>query len=242
MRNSIGDYFNSHGLNDPLVPRLMIANFLFSPPGLLKINNASDYFPSWLFKVYVDLYEPSANAVSEVSTTQQNQDRSVPSNPAPQPDKINFGPFPDTLLDLTSNRLHLNRILGLSNLHYIDPDDEEIAIELCDVRSSLAVSILNCPESTLEQLWSTELGDRYWSLVRSGIQKRPLSESDASIKQNAVNQLNPTSGGGFGTPGALNSFLVAMMFFVPGSMKVDDAQNKIPNWLYVPYKSIFEDA
>ena len=130
LRNSIGDYFNSHGLNDPLVPRLMIANFLFSPPGLLKINNASDYFPSWLFKVYVDLYEPSANAVSEVSTTQQNQDRSVPSNPAPQPDKINFGPFPDTLLDLTSNRLHLNRILGLSNLHYIDPDDEEIAIEL----------------------------------------------------------------------------------------------------------------
>ena len=45
LRNTIGNYFNSlHGLNDPLVPRLMIANFLLSPPGLLKINNASDYF------------------------------------------------------------------------------------------------------------------------------------------------------------------------------------------------------
>ena len=169
LRNSIGDYFNSHGLNDPLVPRLMIANFLFSPPGLLKINNASDYFPSWLFKAYLDLYESAAKGLSEVpSPAQQNQVASSPSNPSSQPDKIDFGPFPDTLLDLTTNRLHLNRILGLSNLHYIDPDDEEIALELCDVRSSLALSILKCSESTLEQLWSTELGDRYWSLVRSG--------------------------------------------------------------------------
>ena len=32
LRNRIGDYFNSHGLNDPLVPRLMIATC--SLPGL----------------------------------------------------------------------------------------------------------------------------------------------------------------------------------------------------------------
>ena len=40
-----------------------------------------------------------------------------------QPD---FGQFPDTLQELVGNRIQLNRLLGLSNLYYIDPEDQEI--------------------------------------------------------------------------------------------------------------------
>ena len=97
-------------------------------------------------------------------------------------------------------------------------------------------------ENQLEQLWSTELGDRYWALVRSGIQKEQLSEKDTSIRQNAINKLNPSSGGGFGSPGALNAFLITMIYFLPGSMQVDDAEQKIPSWLLPHYRQIFAEA
>ena len=43
------------------------------------------------------------------------------------------------------NRIQLNRLLGLSNLYYIDPEDEEILQELRQVRMSLIEAIERCP-------------------------------------------------------------------------------------------------
>ena len=42
--------------------------------------------------------------------------------------------FLNTLQELVGNRIQLNRLLGLSNLYYIDPEDQEILHELRDVR------------------------------------------------------------------------------------------------------------
>ena len=64
------------------------------------------------------------------------------------------------------------------------------------------------------------MGDRYWALVRSGIQKEPFTH--ASALKDQVTQTYSFFGG-FGQPGAVNAMLVAMMFYVPGTMKVDDA-------------------
>ena len=72
--------------------------------------------------------------------------------------------FPSTLQELVGNRIQLNRLLGLSNLYYIDPEDQEILQELRQVRLSLIEAIERCPESELEGLWATDLGDRYWAL------------------------------------------------------------------------------
>ena len=102
--------------------------------------------------------------------------------------------------------------------------------------------ILSAPESALEHIWSTEFGDRYWSLVRSGIQAVDLTSPDESIRSQVINTLNPDQGGGFGTNGAVNAFLVAMMYFVPGSMRVDDAETKLPSWLFAHYQQIFQSA
>ena len=44
-------------------------------------------------------------------------------------------------------------------------------------------------------------------------------------KKHAVTQrLNPSAGGGFGTAGAINSVLVAMVLFEPGTMKISGAE------------------
>ena len=47
--------------------------------------------------------------------------------------------------------------------------------------------------------------------------------------------LNPGLGE-VSVPGSLNAFLIVMVYFLPGSMKVDDASRKIPSWLLSGYE------
>ena len=154
----------------------------------------------------------------------------------PQPD---FGVFPATLQELVGHRIQLNRLLGLSNLYYIDPEDQEILEELRQVRMSLIEAIERCPEEELENIWATDLGDRYWALVRSGIQKEAMTPTEEQKKHDVTQKLNPGAGGGFGTPGAINAVLVAMVMYEPGAMKITDAEQKLPAWLLPSYQQIF---
>lgn len=234
VRDAIGTRLNQGGLSQPLAPQLMLANFLLSPPGLLKINNPEQFFPAWLAGAYRDLYEAAASPVAPAPAQQPV--------PLASPQPPDFGSFPATLQELVGHRIQLNRLLGLSNLYYIDPEDQEIRVELEQVRSSLVDAIERCPEQQLEQLWSTDLGDRYWALVRSGLQKEALSPADEARKQAALRKLDANAGGGFGTPGATNAFLIAMTFFLPGTMRVDGAEQKLPAWLLPHYQQVFAQA
>ena len=235
LREAFGTRLNQGGLSQPLAPQLMLANFLLSPPGLLCINNAEQFFPTWLAAAYRELYEVGAPAAA-----------ATPPQPAPMPVPVpqapDFGTFPASLQELVGNRIQLNRLLGLSNLYYIDPEDQEIRQELEQVRSNLVDAIDRCPEAQLEQLWSTDLGDRFWALVRSGIQKEALTPGDQARKQAAVRKLDPGAGGGFGTPGATNAVLIIMVYFLPGTMKVDAAEQKLPAWLLPHYQQVFAQA
>ena len=139
------------------------------------------------------------------------------------------------------NRIQLNRLLGLSNLYYIDPEDKEILQELREVRLALISAIEQCPEHQLEAIWASDLGDRYWALVRSGIQKEQLTPEEEQKKHAATQKLNPSVGGGFGTPGAVNAVLVAMTLFEPGSMRIGAADQKLPSWLLSNYQQIFAE-
>ena len=217
----------------------MIANLLLSPPGLLVIKNIESYFPSWFVGVYSSIYSVS-NESSE--STQKSLLHSSPESEHSQAPSPEFGLFPATIAELVSNRIHLNRLLGLSNLFYIDPDDQEIMNELLVVRRSFMQAILDCPESELESFWSGDLGERYWALVRSGIQSATRSDVDNMLLEKSVATLDPNRGGGFGTPGATNSFLVAMAYFEPGSMRVDDPTSKVPSWLLENYLEVFANA
>ena len=241
LRNGIGQRLQA-GFQAPMAIQLLIVNFLYSPPGLLTIQNPQANLPGWLLSDYQSLYEAvpsttSQEAKSAVVSTPPNQQ--VPSTELPQPD---FGSFPATLQELVGNRIQLNRLLGLSNLYYIDPEDQEILQELRQVRLCLIEAIERCPESELEQLWSTDLGDRYWALVRSGIQKEALIPSEEHKKQFVIQALDPENGGGFGKPGAVNAFLIAMVLFEPGSMRVDGAEHKLPGWLFPQYQQVFAES
>lgn len=229
FRNSVGQHLQSN-FQSPLTPQLLLAVFLFSPRDLFKIANSEASLPPWLSIVYKNLYEsptpPLPSSTQPVVTTSD----------LPRPD---FGPFPSSIEALVDNRIHLNRLLGLSNLYYIDPDDSEITAELIELRSHLTRCIEQCPEHLLQGFWASDLGDRYWALVRSGIQSEPLTTSDEQIKQTVTHKLQPSNGGGFGTPGSTNAFLIAMLYFLPGTMQIDDPVAKVPSWLFDNYKQIF---
>ena len=228
LRNSIGERLAA-GLQAPMATQFLLANFLYSPPGLLQIADAESQLPEWLYADYCAIYENRDTSVHEQKLAQ-------PATELPQPD---FGVFPSSLQELVGNRIQLNRLLGLSNLYYIDPEDQEILNELRQVRLALIEAIERCPENQLESIWATDLGDRYWALVRSGIQKEVMTPTEEQKKHAATQRLNPASGGGFGTPGAVNAVLVAMVLFEPGTMKINDAEQKLPAWLLPSYQQIF---
>jgi len=235
LRNAIGQRLQA-GFQQPLTIQLVLANWLYSPPGLMRIANPQQNLPGWLLPAYLELYEAAATAPAPVAAI------SAPATPATQLPQPDFGAFPATLQELIGNRVQLNRMLGLSNLYYIDPEDQEILQELRQIRLDLIAAVIRCPEDQLEQLWATDLGDRYWAMVRSGVQKEPLTPAEEQHKQWAATRLQPSQGGGFGTPGSLNAFLVAMVLFQPGTMRVDGAEQKIPAWLLGPYQEIFAQA
>ena len=85
------------------------------------------------------------------------------------------------------------------------------------------------------------LGDRYWALVRSGLQKEPMTPQEEQKKHAATQKLNPSLGGGFGTPGAINAVLVAMTLFEPGTMRISEPEQKLPAWLLANYQQIFAE-
>ena len=241
LREAIGQRLQE-GFQSPMAVQFLIVNFLYSPPGLLRINNPQTNLPDWLLSDYLSLYEstPSMPAVvGTPATVSSQQTQQAPATDLPQPD---FGVFPSTLQELVGNRIQLNRLLGLSNLYYIDPEDKEILQELRQVRLSLIEAIERCPESELEGLWATDLGDRYWALVRSGIQKEALTPAEEHKKQSVTQALNTATGGGFGRPGAVNAFLIAMILFEPGTMRVDSAENKLPGWIVPQYQQVFADS
>ncbi len=241
LRNAIGERLKA-GFGSPNAIQMLLAAWLFSPPGLMKIANAETVLPNWLIQDYKEMYELSGEQIqasSAPSNINQEFNPEASNSDIPDPD---FGEFPSTLQELVNNRIHLNRMLGLANLYFIDPEDIEIRDELRKLRLDLASLIEGCSENELEALWSTDLGDRFWALVRSGIQKEENTGSEEEWKQKATAALQPSNGGGFGVPGAINSFLIAMLFYEPGTMRVDAPEQKLPGWLLLPYQQVFAES
>jgi hypothetical protein len=235
LRNRIAQELQG-GLQQPGAIKRMIANFLFSPPGQLRIANPQANLPAWLVPGYAALYEQPGAIQQPIAQSAPMASNSLP---APSPD---FGSFPSSLQEFAANRIQLNRLLGLANLYYIDPEDAEILQELRHLRLQLGQLILICPEQQLESLFSADLADRYWALVRCGLQKEPLQPEEDNLKNQVTAKLQPSQGGGFGTPGAVAAFLVAMTYYQPGSMQVEGAEHKLPAWLLAGYRDVFAQA
>jgi len=217
------------GLLQPGALKLLIASFLFIPPGKLRIENPEINFPAWLLPDYRALYEGAA-----------------PPAPAPAAAAAASGPqlepFPTSLAGFASNRIQLNRLLGLSNLYYIDPEDQEILEEVRELRLKLAELILAADAQALEAAFSGELGDRYVALLRSGVQKEPLQPAEEALKQSWVAALPGWPQLDASQAGQLNAYVVAMSYVEPAQWQLSQPELQLPGWLLQHYNQLVGSA
>ena len=92
----------------------LVGTFPYFPPQQLKVEDAASKLLAWLHSLYSSRYEETTSA--SVSKTDDTAPMGRP---------------------VFEDRVFLNRMLGLSNLYYIDPEDQEILQELREVRLKL---------------------------------------------------------------------------------------------------------
>ena len=185
----------------------LLALFPYFPPQQFKVEDAAGKLPTWLH----DLFRP-------LRTNQQTQEL----NPAPPLQSSGVAAFED--------RIFLNRILGLSNLYYIDPEDKEILQELREVRLETVRLMLSVGRDELARQFQSDFGDRFWAMAQSGIQKENLDSNEIN-QRDALQQWLSETPQSLHQEGGIQRFAAVLLFNSPGSVKLADPDRICPHGL-----------
>jgi len=207
-RNSLSQQLRNVGCESPEGWAILLALFPFFPPGQLKVEDAVSKLPGWLHELYVSRYESSLAAPATSSPTGQ---------PA----------FDD--------RIFLNRILGLSNLYYIDPEDQEILQELREVRLQTIDLMLSVGGDELGRQFQSDFGDRFWAMAQSGVQKESLDAREIQ-QRDAMQQWLSQTPNSLHQDGGIQRFAAVLLFNPPGSVRLADPDQNLPAWFTDGYK------
>jgi hypothetical protein len=212
FRDELSKELRLSGLKTSEGQRLLLALMPFYPNGAMSVEDAVAKLPEWLYKIYSKRYEEINNKESPVDLTQ---------NDSEQPG--------------FSNRIFLNRVLGLSNLFYIDPEDQEIRDELKEVRSQCIDLLVNCNSTELGNHFNGDFGDRFWAMAQSGIQKEDLNAKEATQRDAIQNWLTSTPNS-LHQEGGIQRFAAIILFSQPGSIQLSNAEQNLPTWFLEGFK------
>ena len=210
-RNALSQKLRQLGCETPEGWAVLLALFPFVPPGQLKVEDAATKLPSWLHTFYKARYEASE-----------------PSPPPPTP------PSP-TGQPAFEDRIFLNRVLGLSNLYYIDPEDQEILQELREVRLQTVQLILSVGREELGRQFQSDFGDRFWAMAQSGLQKENLDANEIQ-QRDAIQQWLSQTPNSLHQDGGIQRFASVLLFSSPGSVRLADPDRNLPAWFMDGYK------
>jgi len=196
---------------------VLLALMPFFPPGQLKVEDPSLKLPAWLLTLYSDRYEKSATSPGPVNTTTVQQDPTSQGQPS----------FDD--------RIFLNRVLGLSNLYYIDPEDQEILEELKEIRLQTINLILATPQEELGRHFQADFGDRFWAMAQSGVQREPLNAQETE-QQNSLQHWLTATPRSLHAEGGIQRFIAAILFSAPGSVRLANPEQNLPAWFIEGFK------
>ncbi|MEG4244009.1 FkbM family methyltransferase [Microcoleus sp. MON2_D6] len=143
----------------------------------------------------------------------------------------------DLLAQYIQSPQFANQLLGCVNLYRIDPSDESVVLELRQIRKQMADFWLTLPSEKLESFYRGEVRKGYQAILSCGLQAESMTEAEQKFLQ----QLTEISKG-LVQPQAINALLGAMLYFVPGKMRVPDARTRLPQWLVEDYEKVFESA
>ena len=206
--SSLSQKLRQVGCETPEGWAVLLALFPFYPSNQLKVEDASAKMPGWLYSIYSSRYEVS--------------DSSIPaSSPTGQP------AFED--------RVFLNRVLGLSNLYYIDPEDQEILKELREVRLQTIQLMLNVGNEELGRHFQSDFGDRFWAMAQSGVQKENLDALETQ-QRDAIQQWLSQTPNSLHQEGGIQRFASVLLFSQPGTVRLADPDRNLPAWFVDGYK------
>jgi hypothetical protein len=194
--------------------RLLLATMPFYPSGSMTVEDAISKLPEWLYQIYCKRYEETnISKGGAESEAQKNNNLTV-----------GF-----------SNRIFLNKILGLSNLYYIDPEDQDIVQELREIRLQCIELILKASLQELSENFLSDFGDRYWAMAQSGIQKEPLTPKE-TLQREGIQKWLTTTSNSLNQDGGLQRFIAILLFTQPGSIQLANPEENLPRWFSEGFK------
>jgi len=205
-RDHLSQQLRACGFQTPAGHALLLALMPFYAPLKLRVDDAAAKLPAWLLELYQRRYEP---AIAPATT------------PSGQPS------FDD--------RIFLNRMLGLSNLYYIDPEDQEILEELRQVRLATVQLLLGCEREELGRHFCADFGDRYWAMAQSGVQKEPLNPQE-SQQRDAVQAWLSSTPNSLHQEGGIQRFAAVLLFSNPGTVRLNEPERNLPAWFLEGFK------
>ena len=210
LKESLSQELRQIGFQSNQGHGLFLALMPFFPPGNLNVEDAAAKLPSWLLELYRNRYEaPTGQKATSTAA------------PTGQPS--------------FSDRIFLNRMLGLSNLYYIDPEDQEILQELRQVRLQAVQLILSATSQHLGEQFSSDFGDRFWAMAQSGVQKEPLDAQEVS-QRDAIQQWLRDTPRSLHAEGGIQRFAAALLFSSPGSVQLANPDQNLPAWFIEGFK------
>ena len=183
---------------------LLLALMPLFPPGEMRVADATAKLPGWLLTIYSKRNEAKSHSV-----------------PSPIEEPTGMPSFTD--------RIFLNRILGLSNLYYIDPEDSEILNELRQVRFQTVNLLVQTNNEELGKQFHSDFGERFWAMAQCGVQKEPLDASEAQLRDELQIWLSQTPNS-LKTEGGIQRFAAVLLFNPPGSVQIADPSRNLPSW------------
>jgi len=204
QRDALGQRLRQVGFQQPEGQALLLALMPLYPPGQLRVEDAGTKLPGWLLELYRQRYEP-------VTAAPQAQAAAPTGAPS------------------FSDRIFLNRMLGLSNLYYIDPEDQEILQELRQVRLQTVQLLLSVNAEELGRQFGADFGDRYWAMAQSGVQKEPLDANEVA-QRDALQSWLTSHSNSLTREGGIQRFAAALLFAMPGSVQLANPEQNLPAW------------
>jgi phage regulator Rha-like protein len=126
-------------------------------------------------------------------------------------------------------------MLGLSNLYYIDPEDQEILKELREVRLQTMQLMLSVSKDELARQFQADFGDRFWAMAQSGIQKENLDANEIS-QRDALQQWLSETPQSLHQEGGIQRFAAVLLFNTPGSVRLANPERNLPAWFVDGFK------
>ena len=207
-RKALSQQLRQVGCESPEGWAILLALFPFFTPDQLKVEDAASKLPGWLYELYAMRYEAPAHTPIPTTSSGQNA-------------------FED--------RIFLNRVLGLSNLYYIDPEDREILKELREVRLQTIQLMLSVDRDELGRQFQADFGDRFWAMAQSGVQNETLDANEIQ-QRDAMQQWLSQTPNSLHQDGGIQRFASVLLFTPPGSVRLADPDSNLPAWFTDGYK------